>query len=348
MSTLSEAYRNNPVSPLQLHHIIPLDFKSQHAVPDSHTWPYSDDFPSRVPSAAAHLSVPTIDLAGPNAVEFVGEACKTWGMFQVTNHGIDLRLLEEVESETWRLFSLPAQQKMKVLRSPGGVTGYGCARIAPFFPKSMWHEGFTIMGSSVEHARVLWPHDYKRFCDVMEEYQKKVKTLAHRLMLMILKSLDVSEEEQKWAAMVESSESHAFQLNYYPSCPDPNHAIGLAPHTDSLLLTVLHQSATTGLQILRDEVGWVEVSPVAGALTVNVGDLLHIFSNAQFPTVRHRAVVNQTRHRISAAFFYAPPADSIVAPFSKLRFPRYRSLTVKEYIGIKANNLDMALSSIRI
>lgn len=343
MSTLLEAYKNNP---LQLHHLIPLDFHSLRAVPESHVWPESNNF--RPSPSDENFSIPIVDLMDPNVEDIVGRACQTWGIFQVTNHGLPSGLLEEVESAARRLFSLPTEQKRKVLRSPGGATGYGCARIAPFFPKFMWHEGFTIMGSSVDHARVLWPLDYKHFCDVMDEYQKHMKTLAHKLFLTILNSLDLSEPEKNWAAAVYDSESNALQLNSYPSCPDPTQTLGLAPHTDSLLLTILHQCETNGLQTFRDGFGWVSVPRVSGALTVNVGDLLHILSNGRFPMVCHRAVVNGTRHRISAAYFYGPRADSVIGPFSKLGFPRYRTLTVKEYIGIKATHLGEALSLIAI
>ncbi|XAR70924.1 Gibberellin 3-beta-dioxygenase [Bertholletia excelsa] len=350
MGTLSEAYRNDP---LPIRHIIPIDFHSLKSVPESHVWPQSDDhLPSRVPKPEEeHRLIPIVDLLDPNVVGHVARACETWGMFQVTNHGVRLSLLEDIELEARRLFSLPATEKMKVLRSPEGATGYGAARIAPFFPKSMWYEGFTIMGSSVDdHARALWPDDYKRFSDVMEEYQKEMKALAHRLLLLILKTLSVSDEEiRRWAVDVQGSAADALQLNSYPACPEPSRAIGLAPHTDSMLLTILHQSAAPdGLQVLHGA-GWVAVPPVAGALTVNVGDLLHIFSNGKLPTAYHRAMVSQTHHRISVAYFYGPRPDSAVAPFLGPRdVPIYRSVTVGEYIGIKAKHLRRALSLIRI
>ncbi|KAF5934753.1 hypothetical protein HYC85_025882 [Camellia sinensis] len=56
-----------------------------------------------------------------------------------------------------------AKQKLRAMRSPDGLTGYGVARIAPFFPKLMWSEGFSAVGSPEEHARQLWPHDYTTF-----------------------------------------------------------------------------------------------------------------------------------------------------------------------------------------
>ncbi|CAK9179217.1 unnamed protein product [Ilex paraguariensis] len=339
MSTLSEAYAD---SPLHLQHIIPMDFESVQTVPDSHSWPQITDFPPAVRSDE-ELTIPIIDLTAPHVVELVGDACRTWGMFQVTGHGVPSILLEDVESEARRLFELPARQKIKALRSPGGATGYGAARIAPFFSKNMWHEGFTIMGSSVDHARELWPHDYKRFCDAMDDYQKKMKVLSYKLWLLILKSLDITEEQVNW-----SSSDGALQLNSYPCCPDPNRAIGLAPHTDTLLLTILHQSNSNGLQIFRDGVGWVSVSPLSGALVVNAGDLLHIVSNGRFSTAYHRVMANQACHRVSIAYFYGPPAESLMVPVCETQFPLYRSLTVKEYISIKAKHLEKALLLIRI
>ncbi|KAH8482689.1 hypothetical protein H0E87_029952 [Populus deltoides] len=341
MSNLSEAYTDNP---LHLHHIIPLDFDSVRTVPDSHVWPTSHAFESD-----DQLSIPTVDLMDPDAVKLVGHACETWGVFQVINHGIPLDIIDEVESEARRLFSLPTGHKLKALRSPGGATGYGLARISPFFSKKMWHEGFTVMGSPVDHARELWPNDYQRFCDVMEDYQKKMKELAITLMHLILKSLDLSEEEIS-KVVSPGGASTALQLNSYPFCPDPSRVMGLAPHTDTSLLTILYQSTINGLEIFKDGVGWVLVSPTNGSLVVNVGDLLHILSNAQFPSVLHRVVLKEKQQRLSLAYFYSPPTDFHVSPLAlnPAQIPLYRSVSVREYIHIKAKDVEKALSLIRI
>ncbi|KAK8655047.1 hypothetical protein V6N13_107639 [Hibiscus sabdariffa] len=342
-ATLSQVYSENLT---HLHHIVPLDFNSVRTVPDSHVWPKSDDF-----SSDHRLTIPAIDLKDPNAVKLAGQACETWGAFQVINHGIPLNLLEEVESETRRLFSLPAETKMKALRKPAGATGYGLPLISKFFPKYMWHEGFTIMGSPADHARMLWPNDNARFCDVMDRYQKKMEVVAEKLTSLILGSLEITGEDLN--RDVGSPFGAALQLNSYPPCPNPNQAMGLAPHTDTSLLTILHQTAASGLQIFKQGAGWVSVLPIAGALVVNVGDLLHILSNARFPSTLHRAVLNRDGcHRLSVAYFYGLPSDCRVSPPLKLlnsgEKPKYRSVTVKEYVGIKSKNFEEALSLIRI
>ncbi|MFS7949707.1 putative gibberellin 3-beta-dioxygenase [Helianthus anomalus] len=161
MTTLSEVYRNDPMAD---HHITPVDFDMLGEVPESHSWTQFGEPLTKIQTH--HLKeplIPVIDLASPGARSLIGQACETLGMFQVINHGVPSELIKKVESESRRLFALPTHEKCKVLRLADGATGYGSARISPFFDKCMWHEGFTIMGSCVDDAKVLWPHDYQGF-----------------------------------------------------------------------------------------------------------------------------------------------------------------------------------------
>lgn len=358
MGILSEAYKDHPV---EHKHITPIDFNSIKQIPESHAWVQSNNEPKTTldhnkKQELGFTPISKIDLEDPNVLELLFHACEIWGVFQITNHGISHELLEKVESQAKRLFSLPLKEKMKVLRSPDGATGYGSPRITPFFSKLMWCEGFTIMGNSlVDHAKELWPHDYLEFCDVMDEYQAKMKGLADKLMGLILKSLKIPESVVNWANQDPAHDPKnictALQLNSYPTCPDPAQTMGLAPHTDTFLFTILHQSGNAnGLQVFKDGPGWASVDPDPDALVVNVGDLLHIISNARFPSVVHRAIVNNEKHRISVAYFYGPPLDFRVSPFVDYpgcEGPLFRCLEVKEYVGIKAKHLDLALSYVR-
>ncbi|XP_042519117.1 gibberellin 3-beta-dioxygenase 1-like [Macadamia integrifolia] len=348
-SRLAEVYRDYQVHVHQNSHI---DLESLREVPESHAWPPLDDYPSK--DLTGVESVPVIDLTDPEAMKLVGHACMTWGAFQVTNHGIPVCLLNHVESESRRLFSLPPQQKLKAARSPNGISGYGLARISSFFPKLMWSEGFTIVESPTDHARQLWPQDYNNFCEVMEEYEKKMKQLARRLLWLMMESLGINKEDIKWAGPTGDlgDACAALQLNSYPACPEPNRAMGLAAHTDSTLLTVLYQNSTSGLQVLREGAGWVTVPPLAGGLVVNVGDLLHILSNGQYQTVLHRVVVNCTHHRLSIAYLYGPPTNVQISPLSRLvqpsQPPLFRPVTWTEYLRAKAKHFNKTLSLVRL
>ncbi|KAL3840926.1 hypothetical protein ACJIZ3_025517 [Penstemon smallii] len=343
-----------------------LDLSSVTELPDTHAWTPQPDHecssptptptPTPTPSKCNDESVPIIDLNNENATELIGHACRTWGVFQIINHNISQKLLDEVELAGKRLFSLPMQQKLRAARPHDGISGYGVARISSFFPKLMWSEGFTILGSPLEHALQLWPQDYHKFCDTIEKYQKEMQKLANRVMWLMLGSLGITEEDLNWAGGGGGGGGGgcaALQLNSYPACPEPERAMGLAAHTDSTILTILQQSNTSGLQVTREgAVGWITVPPHRGALVIHVGDLMHILSNGLYPSVLHRAVVNRTRHRLSVAYLYGPPSSVKISPLTKLvdnlHPPLYRPITWSEYLGTKAKHFDKALKSVRL
>lgn len=352
-SRVSDAFKSHPVDFSKKY----IDLSSLKELPESHAWkPLDHDIQSCVKSTESTIesTVPIIDLNDQNALAFVGKTCQKWGIFQIVNHGIETRVLDGIETAARNLFSLPLYQKLKVARSPNGVSGYGLAPISSFFPKLMWSEGFTIFGSPMEHARKLWPQDYKNYVKAIEEYEKEMQLLAARLMWIMLGSLGITQQDLKWAGPKHDFKGAeaAIQLNSYPACPDPDRAMGLAPHTDSTLITILHQNNTSGLQVFQEKYGWVTVQPAPGALVVNVGDLLHILSNGSYQSVLHRAVVNRTQHRISAAYLYGPPAHVQISPLPKLvgpaHPPLYRPVTWTEYLAAKAKHFDKALSSVRV
>ncbi|WOG99233.1 hypothetical protein DCAR_0518581 [Daucus carota subsp. sativus] len=341
--------------PFHHHHNQSLDLNSFQDLPDSHAWPYSEPHDYSLSREKSHSKLPpVIDLNDlVNGLKHVVHACKTWGAFQIINHGVSNRVVDRMEDAAKSLFNLPFEQKLKAQRCEDGAVGYGPIRISSLFPKRMWSEGFTIVGSPVQHARKLWPEDYTAFCDATEEYQQEMKKLAGKLMWIVLESLGITKEDIQWAGPDGEFGpcGGVLQLNSYPICPDPSRAIGIVDHTDSSLLTILHQTNQSGLQVFREGFGWVTVPPVQGALVVNIGDLLHILSNGSYPSVLHRVVVNRDQHRLSMAYLFGPPNNAEISPLSKLvdRYhpPLYRPVTWTEYLGMKAKLFYEALSALR-
>ncbi|CAE6184234.1 unnamed protein product [Arabidopsis arenosa] len=324
MSSVSQLFKNNPVN---RDRIIPLDFTNTKTLPDSHVW-------SKPEPETTIGHIPVISLSNPEH-GLLRQACEEWGVFHITDHGVSHSLLHKVECQMKRLFSLPMHRKILAVRSPDESTGYGVVRISMFYDKLMWSEGFSVMGSSLRrHATLLWPNDHAEFCNVMEEYQKAMDDLSHRLISMLMGSLGLTHENLGWlvpdktGSGTDSIQSF-LQLNSYPVCPDPHLAMGLAPHTDSSLLTILYQGNIPGLEIESpQEEGsrWIGVEPIEGSLVVIMGDLSHIISNGQFRSTMHRAVVNKTHHRVSAAYFAGPPKNLQIGPLTsdKNHPPIYR------------------------
>ncbi|CAN1828102.1 Gibberellin 3-beta-dioxygenase 1 [Linum perenne] len=341
MTTLKDAFgqftiQNDP--------IVPLDFDAVEAMPETHIW---HDHDSTI-DIDREFPIPVIDLSDPRAGHLMVEACEKWGLFNVTNHGIPLEMLSDVEAMIRRLFDLPTSQKLKALKCRGGVSGYGQTPFARFFEKRMWSEGFIVVGSPADHASRLWPDDYRVFCDVMDDYQICMKELATKLLRQILQTLNISDEELRRISSPEFTNT-TLQLNSYPPCPDPTRAIGLAPHTDTSFLTILHTaSSVKALQIFSGG-SWGMVAPVTGAVTVNVGDLLQVITNGRFQSVRHRVVMtDEHERRVSVASFFYPSTEFVLSPLgSDDGGRRYRSVSVKEFIELKYQNLGDGFSSIR-
>ncbi|GFY89420.1 ACC oxidase 1 [Actinidia rufa] len=132
---------------------------------------------------------------------------------------------------------------------------------------------------------------------------------------------------------------------FYPPCPQPQLAMGLPPHSDHGILTLLIQNEVGGLQ-LKHNGEWVHVTPVPNSILVNTGDHLEILSNGRYKSVLHRAVVNKNTTRISLAMANGPSLDSVVSPALELldgegQLPAYLPMKYKDYLKLQqSNHLD--------
>lgn len=156
----------------------PIDLTTLKELPESHAWQGFDNFPTTDSTTTENM--PIVDLADPKAMELIGHACKTWGAFQLTNHGIPRKLLEDVQEASRDLFALPMEQKLKVSDQPanGGFAGYGQSQTASSNAKKMWSETFTVFGSPLHHFRQLWPQDYSKYWYIYEFVDNVVKMLC--------------------------------------------------------------------------------------------------------------------------------------------------------------------------
>ncbi|VAI48687.1 unnamed protein product [Triticum turgidum subsp. durum] len=109
------------------------------------------------------------------------------------------------------------------------------------------------------------------------EWEAHAAAVARAVMALLSQGLGLGD-----AALEETSclEGKLMVCHYYPVCPEPERTMGLVPHTDPGVLTVLEQDGVGGLQVKHTngdgESFWVDVRPAPGALVINVGDLLQV------------------------------------------------------------------------
>ena len=100
--------------------------------------------------------------------------------------------------------------------------------------------------------------------------------MASELLKGISKSLGLEESYINKKMEIESGLSHQMLvINLYPPCPQSDLAMGLPPHTDHGLLTLLMQNQLCGLQVSHHH-KWVPVKPVPYSLLVNIGDHMEV------------------------------------------------------------------------
>ncbi|KAK6781540.1 hypothetical protein RDI58_019336 [Solanum bulbocastanum] len=135
-----------------------------------------------------------------------------------------------------------------------------------------------------------------------------------------------------------------FIANYYPCCPQPELALGMPPHSDHGLLTLIIQNQVGGLQV-QHQGKWIHVNALPNSLLVNTGDHLEIFSNGKYKSNVHKVVVNNTSPRISVAVAHGPSLEAIVSPASPLvqSETNYIPMKYKDYMEMQ--QMDKPLSS---
>lgn len=109
------------------------------------------------------------------------------------------------------------------------------------------------------------------------------------------------------------------RLLHYPPVPSYHQQeLICTPHTDSGILTLLHQDQTGGLEVRNSAGDWIPAPYRPGTVIVNIGDLMAKVSGGRWVATYHRVrsvkkeSIIQTRGRYSVPFFFEPGIDCVV------------------------------------
>nr|XP_043620463.1 1-aminocyclopropane-1-carboxylate oxidase homolog 1-like [Erigeron canadensis] len=293
---------------------------------------------------------PTIDLNGINedptrrkeVIEKVKDALESWGFFQIVNHGIPESMLEDMKKGVIGFHEQDSDVKKEWYTRDGQCkVVYNSNFDLYAAPVTNWRD--TLLCSMAPNPPQ--PEELPPPCrDIWPEYSSRVLKLGGCLLELISEVLGLHPNH---LLEMGCAEGLAVLGHYYPSCPQPELAIGTPNHTDSSFITVLQQDHVGGLQVFYQN-RWIDVPPIPGALVVNVGDLLQLITNDKFVSPQHRVLANKNGPRVSVASFFSTnkiPTLKVFEPIQELLSEanpaKYRGTTVKEYADYySAKGLD--------
>jgi isopenicillin N synthase-like dioxygenase len=262
--------------------------------------------------------IASVSLAQPleTIADELGRSFAEYGFAVVRDHGIPQSLIDEAEAVSKAFFALPESVKRAYkIEGGGGARGYTPfgtekAKDAEVFDlKEFWHVGRTLPpGHPLAEfmAPNIWPDEVEGFRATMSALFSAFETAGARVLEAI--AMHLGRPREFFAASVADGNSVMRLLHYPPLGPGAREgAIRAAAHEDINTITLLLGAEEAGLELLTKTGEWLPIPAAAGALVINVGDMLDRQTNGRLRSTTHR-VVNPRgdaalRSRYSMPFF---------------------------------------------
>jgi isopenicillin N synthase-like dioxygenase len=300
------------------------------------------------------MSVPVIDVTalvrhtvdrGEVAAK-IAAACREWGFFYVTGHGVESQLVARLQHASRRFFAQDLQTKLEIEMSRGGrawrgyfpvggelTSGQSDLKEGIYFGAELSGEHPLVQAGTPLHGPNLFPSSVPELRDLVPAYIAAMTQLGHRLMEGIAAGLGL--EETYFATHYTADPLILFRIFNYPPPPSAN-AVGVGEHTDYGLLTILWQDMSGGLLVKRKS-RWVDAPPIPDSFVCNVGDMLDRLTGGYYLSAPHRVLNPSEHNRLSFAFFFDPNFNAAVkpiqAPVCDNKSERWDQASVHEFTG---------------
>ncbi|WP_371525689.1 isopenicillin N synthase family oxygenase [Streptomyces sp. NBC_01283] len=292
------------------------------------------------------FEVPVIDITpyvdgGPacqcaSVARQMDDACARVGFVQILGHGIPDGTVDGLTAAMDGFFGLPLEGR-KSYRVTGANRGYSppkseslslslgvesAGRMNDFFEAfNIGTEARSFPGldlSEDDYGLNVWPTQVDGFEPAVLGYFAQAGRVARTLTRVFADAL--GEPSDFFDSLTDHS-IDVLRMNNYALPEGPvtldGDLTGMGEHTDFGLVTVLWADQVAGLQVLGTDGAWHDVSPVDGALLVNLGDLTARLTNDRWMSTLHRVkppiVDGGIVRRRSAAYFHDGNVDAVIS-----------------------------------
>ncbi|KAE8553906.1 hypothetical protein EYB25_002444 [Talaromyces marneffei] len=292
------------------------------------------------------FEIPTVNissfLADPESPEaqaiipIVRSACRSTGFFQITGHGIDKDLQQEVFAGAKKFFSLPYETKKALdAHLNQGLRGYDVLASQSYEDGVLpdLKEGFYtgvdlpaddprvqarrfLMGTNVWPDASLLPKD--EFCKPAKKYHDALMKLSINVLKLIERTLPYGPGI--FDEFIANDPITPMRVLHYPPArteEERNGTIqyGASAHTDFGAITLLLQEKSPGLEVLDSRTSdWKPVPPNPDVYVVNIGDMLSFWTKNEYKSSVHRVVNREPGDRYSIVFFFDGNGDAKLSP----------------------------------
>ena len=292
------------------------------------------------------LHVPAIDItpwvaggdrtAKQAVAAQVDDAGSRVGFMQILGHGITARTIDGLSDAIDGFFALDAAAKSSYL-VPGSNRGYSPPKseslslslgVESSSPMNDFFEAFNVgvEARSFPHLQLdeadyginVWPDDPPNFRGAVSDYFAEAGRVARILTDIFCVALGLP---LGYFSRITDHSIDVLRMNNY-ALPDGSASgeadpTGMGEHTDYGIVTVLWADQVAGLQVLGADHRWHDVTPLDGALLVNLGDLTARITNDHWLSTLHRVkppiVEGTVRRRRSAALFHDGNVDAVIS-----------------------------------
>lgn len=319
-------------------------------VPESYILP-PDSRPGRIEFPLCE-TIPVVDLRAElgfdraQLAKQIIQASQEFGSFQLINHGVSKKLMNDVLDVASEFFELPAEDRACFYsddpnRSCRLRTSINYDREEVHY----WRDNLRHPCHPPEECMQLWPEKPAYYREVIGCYSAQIRKLSFWLLDLIAEGLGLESGYFRG----ELSQAQFISVNHYPPCPDPSLTLGLPKHCDPNVITLLLQGEAQGLQVLEDG-QWLAVEPLPNALFVNIGYMLQIMSNGKLSSAEHRVMTNKNVARTTVTSFIYPSSNCRIGPVKTLLSdcipPLYRDFVFKDFLSNYASDTPVGVPTI--
>ena len=244
----------------------------------------------------------------------LGTSFRETGFAVISEHPVPQAVIDANMAATKAFFALPNAAKAQYDAAAGGgqrgYTAFGVEN-AKGKPepdqKEFWHTGRALDAESPYRATMA---DTPSVSDI-DNFDAATRALYDTLdafgrVLLRGVALHLGLAEDWFETKVQNGNSILRLLHYPPQMdPPPAGSVRAGAHEDINVITLLLGAEEAGLQVKHRSGEWLSVSPPAGSIVINCGDMLQRLTAGVLPSTTHR-VVNPSPERAAFPRFSTP------------------------------------------